>query len=270
MNPFIRPRPVDEPGVRLIGFHHAGGSAAVYHPMVRVLPANWDLLLLDLPGRGKRYGQAPLEHTSEIVALAAEDARPWLDAPVAIFGHSLGAIVGVEVARVLRDTATSPVWVGVSGRVPPSFQPVDGPRLHELSDTALMDELLAMGGMPERIAEIPEFRERFLRVVRVDLRAADTYRPAIDRAPLHCPLTVFGGSDDAWAPLTVLSAWAEETTNTCRLHVFPGGHFYFLGPAFTALTHRMVADIQGVISVTTPRHNHSYVSARTPSVSYHL
>lgn len=244
MNPFIRPRSVAEPEVRLIGFHHAGGSAAVYHPMIHELPATWDLLLLDLPGRGKRHGETPLERMSEIVALATEDARPWLDAPVAIFGHSLGAIVAIEVARALRQTATSPVWVGVSGRVPPSFCSAGGPQLHELPDAALMAEMMAMGGMPSRIAESPEFRERFLRIVRADLRAVSSYRPAPDRTPLSCPVTVIGGREDSWAPVAAMPAWAMETSNMFRSHVFPGGHFYFLGSAFPALTRRIVSEVR--------------------------
>jgi hypothetical protein len=30
-------------------FHHAGGSAAMYYPMITELPADWELLILDLP-----------------------------------------------------------------------------------------------------------------------------------------------------------------------------------------------------------------------------
>ena len=54
MNAFVRPRPVERPELRLVGFHNAAGSAAVYEPLARRLPPGWDLLVYELPGRGKR------------------------------------------------------------------------------------------------------------------------------------------------------------------------------------------------------------------------
>ncbi len=169
MNPaacFVRPRPVDDPTLRLIGFHHAGGSAAVYHSLIHQLPPDWDLLLLDLPGRGKRHAQTPVEDMGELVARAVRDVRPWLEGrrrrgrgpvgppeggilehgqPFALFGHSLGAILASEVGRALQAAGIPPVWVGVSGRVPPDT-PAARRVLHERGDTDLLAELSAMGG----------------------------------------------------------------------------------------------------------------------------
>jgi hypothetical protein len=54
---FARPRPQSNPSLRVIAFHHAGGSAAMYHPLSAALPADWELLILDLPGRGKRHAE---------------------------------------------------------------------------------------------------------------------------------------------------------------------------------------------------------------------
>ncbi|CAM5349254.1 hypothetical protein SNARM312S_04628 [Streptomyces narbonensis] len=103
-SPFLRPRPVDDPAVRLIGFHHAGGSAAVYYPFVRHLPADWDLLLLDLPGRGRRATAPQLDEMAEVVETVVADVLPWADddAPFALFGHSMGAVVALETARALE------------------------------------------------------------------------------------------------------------------------------------------------------------------------
>src|SRR3977135_2339774 len=96
---FARPRPHANPSLRLIVFHHAGGSAAMYHPISAQLPEDWELLILDLPGRGKRYAEAPINNTPALVERVVNDVRPWLDVPVALFGHSLGAILAAEVGR---------------------------------------------------------------------------------------------------------------------------------------------------------------------------
>lgn len=242
MSAFIRPRPVADPALRMIGFHHAGGSASVYYPMSRELPGDWDLALLDLPGRGKRFSDAPLQDMDELIALAVDDLQPLIDVPYALFGHSLGAILAIEVARTMEARGTGPAWVGVSGRAAPSFQRQARRRLHELDDEALLTELLALGGTPDRIRQVPEFIDRFLRITRADLRAAESYEPLPDRRPLSCPVTAFGGLGDAWAPADMVEAWGLETRGDFRSRFYPGGHFYFLGEPFADFARGLVAE----------------------------
>ncbi|MGW3354016.1 thioesterase II family protein [Streptomyces bungoensis] len=250
---FHRPRPVDAPALRLIGFHHAGGSAAVYRPLVHHLPDDWDLLLLDLPGRGRRAGQAPLHAMTDVVATAVADVLPWVDGtPLALFGHSMGAIVALETARSLEGLDRAPVWTGVSGRVAPRFSRPGETPLSTLDDEALLRVLHGLGGMPERITEAPDFLERFLRVVRADLTAVDHYRPDPFRSPLSSPLTVFGGTQDAWAPPSAMHLWRRETDSRYAQRFFPGGHFYFLGEHFRALTHQLVRHVDACRTATAP------------------
>src|SRR5882757_342820 len=184
--PFVRPRPVADPEVRLVVFHHAGGSAAAYHPMARRLPARWDLLLMDLPGRGKRSAEPVVANMSTLVEQTADALRPWLDTPIALFGHSLGSIMATEVARALEGEGRGPCWVGVSARPAPRHHAMCRARLHELDDQRLLAELESMGGLPDRIREFPEFLDRFLRTVRADLRAVDSFVPSDQRRPLNC------------------------------------------------------------------------------------
>ncbi|WP_306324055.1 MULTISPECIES: thioesterase II family protein [unclassified Streptomyces] len=242
---FVRPRPVHDPELRLVVFHHAGGSAAQYFPLTRAVPEGWDVLLLDLPGRGKRHGSRLLSSVAELVEVTVRDVLPWAGtAPLALFGHSLGALLAHETARVLEAVGRGPSWVGVSGRTPPGRAvPVALPD-HELSDEQLMAQLTRMGGMHPRIDELPEFRERFLRLVRTDLGAVAGYRPDPARVPLSAPLTAFGGSDDIWAPPAALGGWAAETRGTFRVRYFEGGHFHFLGPEFPAFAAELVEEIR--------------------------
>ena len=244
MIPFLRPRPVDDPAIRLIGFHHAGGSAAVYYPFTRELPDDWDLLLLDLPGRGRRFGRAPLRGMDEVITRVVDDLRPWLTGPYALFGHSLGAIVATEAGRTLDSTGSPPVWVGVSGRVAPGLHESEKRRLHELPDPELLDVMHELGGMPERVAESPEFLARFLATVRADLGAVFSYLPHATRPQLSCPLTALGGTSDSWAPPAKMHLWSQETGNRFSQKFFPGGHFYFMADGFRSLTAEIVRQIE--------------------------
>lgn len=242
-SPFTRPRVVDDPPVRLVVFHHAGGSAAAYYPLVKHLPQDWEVLLLDLPGRGKRNDMAPLDAMDALIDLAVRDVLPWRGVPLALFGHSMGAVLAVEVARALESCGEKPLWVGASGRVAPALHLAARRGVHELSDAALLFELTAMGGIPDRIGEVPQFRRRFLDLVRTDLRALDSYRPAPDRLPLEAPLTAFGSVHDDWAPPATVAAWAGETVGEFRRLSSLGGHFHFLGPTLGAFAGSLAEEV---------------------------
>ncbi len=247
MTAFIRPRPLAAPAVRLIGFHHAGGSAAAYFPMSRHLPADWDVALLDLPGRGKRAADTPLTGMPAVVARALADLEPLRDTPVALFGHSMGAIVAWEVARAWTAAGTPPLWVGLSGRQPPG-RPTGRGGLHRLGDASLLAALGDLGGVPDWLADNPAFRDRFLHLVRADLAAVDSYHPL--PGEVDCPLTVYGGAHDQWAPPAAMAAWSAHTTGPFTHHTFPGGHFYFAGDALPDLTTRLAADVTQVMALT--------------------
>jgi surfactin synthase thioesterase subunit len=243
----IRPRPVDDPAIRLAVFHHAGGSAAAYFPLIHGIPATWDLLLVDLPGHGKRYRSPPLRDMRSLVAVATEDVMAWAGPPIALFGHSLGAVLAAEVARSMQRTGTPPVWVGVSGRPAPGQHMGGHDGLAELPDTELMQRLIAIGGVPERIDEAPGFRRRFLELIRSDLHAVASFQPDPGREPLTAPLTAFGATDDHLAPPSTTVLWQGETSATFRHRVFSGGHFYFLGAAFQRFAEVVAEEIRWAV-----------------------
>lgn len=281
MTGMVRPRPVRDPELRLVVFHHAGGSSAAYVPLVRALPGDWELLLLDLPGRGRLHRAPPETDMAALVTAATAEVMAWTGPPVALFGHSLGAIVAAETARSLRACGVRPSWLGVSGRAapvprpgaehPPAARPprdrdapgrdAPGPGspvplerlpLATMPDDELFDALAVLGGMPERLDELPEFRARFLRLVRADLLALASYRPDPCRAPLDVPITAFGSTGDPLAPPHAVDAWRAETSAGFRSRTFPGGHFHLLGPALTGFGAALAQELRRSPTVPVP------------------
>ncbi|MGH3325790.1 MAG: thioesterase II family protein, partial [Streptomyces sp.] len=115
---------------------------------------------------------------------------------------------------------------------------------------------------PDRLDAVPEFRDRFLRVVRSDLRAVAGYRPDAHRPPLAAPLTAFGALHDSWAPLALMAPWARQTRGRFTERVYSGGHFHFLGTSFEAFTADVVEEIrtaQPLISAVPPSYVHPSV-----------
>ncbi|WP_200262083.1 thioesterase domain-containing protein [Streptomyces sp. HSG2] len=55
-------------GPRLVCFPHAGGSATAYTQLARALPADFDVVAVQYPGRQDRYDEAPFTCLDRLVA----------------------------------------------------------------------------------------------------------------------------------------------------------------------------------------------------------
>src|SRR5690349_1621425 len=82
--------------LRLFCFPYSGGAAWAYRDW-QSLPPDIDVCGIELPGRGKRLREAPLNKMSLAVELVAKEIISLLDRPYAFFGHSMGAIMAFEV-----------------------------------------------------------------------------------------------------------------------------------------------------------------------------
>lgn len=96
---------------------HAGGAASYYFPVSRALSGQVEVLAVQYPGRQDRYAEPAIGNVENLAAaifreLPPEDLdRTWL------FGHSMGAAVAFEVARLMeRELDRSPLGIILSGR----------------------------------------------------------------------------------------------------------------------------------------------------------
>jgi surfactin synthase thioesterase subunit len=110
--------------VRLCCLGHAGSDASAFYPWARELPADVDLCVVQLPGRENRLGEPALTRMGPLVDGLARAMSPLLGVPYALFGHSMGATVGFELARALRRKgAPGPVRLFTAGRRAPARSP---------------------------------------------------------------------------------------------------------------------------------------------------
>jgi surfactin synthase thioesterase subunit/acyl carrier protein len=207
---------------RLYCFPHSGGSAGEFVRWADGL-AEVEVLGIQLPGRGARLHEPAYTRMGPLVdAIAAEVA---FRGPFAFFGHSLGALVAYEVARVLRATGRpQPDRLFVSACPAPHLTRVDRP-IHQLPDedlAAWIDE--QYGSLPAEIKENPDVLRMVLPAHRSDFELVETYEYQPGE-PLDRPLTVIGGAEDE-LPESELAAWGRHSAASCDLELLPGGHFY--------------------------------------------
>jgi medium-chain acyl-[acyl-carrier-protein] hydrolase len=225
------PRPRPDATVRLLCFHHAGGSPSSFRPWISELSDPIELLAVRLAGREARLRQTPVNSVAEIVEPLAEALAPLLeDSPrLAIFGHSMGALLGFELARELRRRELPrPELLVVSGRnAPGAGRKLE---LHQLSDRKLIDEVQRIyGGIPQAILDEPELLALTLPVLRADLTINETYVLG-DEPPLDVPIRAYAGLDDPHVGKAGLERWAEFTSASFESAQHEGDHFY-LAPA---------------------------------------
>jgi surfactin synthase thioesterase subunit len=226
------------PPVRLVCLAHAGGSAMLYRRWVQRLPRGVQVVLLELPGHGSRCRLPAYTEWPGLIDMLLDEVTDQLDddVPLAVFGHSMGALVGFELIHALRARhALEPVWFGASASVAPSRR---NRETHWLNCTheAMVARLRELGGTPAALLDDRDFIDFVLPVLRADFHLCGTYAPlatcgdATVREPLACPVGVFTGCDDrATACAEDVAAWRDETRGTCTLHRFDGGHFYLDG-----------------------------------------
>ena len=223
--PWIRRyHPAGGGAARLACFPHAGGSASFYHPASAALAPEIEVLAVQYPGRQDRRREPALDSVPELAERAAAALRPWTDRPLALFGHSMGALVAFEVAwRLEAAGLAEPLVLLASGRRAPSRYRDE--RVHLRDDDGVLAEVRSLGGTEAALLADPELRAMVLPALRADYTAVETYRCPPDRL-LRAPVVALVGDADPKTTVDEAGAWADHTTGGCALRTFPGGHFY--------------------------------------------
>jgi medium-chain acyl-[acyl-carrier-protein] hydrolase len=213
------------PELRLLCVPHAGGSASAFRTWPPGLPPAVEVWAAQPPGRGPRLGETPFETHDEVVAELA-GALPDDDLPLALFGHSLGALIAFHLARELRRRdRPAPRLLVVSAREAPQL-PHPGEHVHALPDDGVVDAVRRYGGTPAEVFEEPELVELALPSLRADFRISETTE-YVPEEPLDLPIVAIGGIDDPDVTREDLEAWREQTAAGFRMQLFAGGHFFF-------------------------------------------
>ncbi|MGK3205784.1 thioesterase II family protein [Amycolatopsis sp. MEPSY49] len=231
----------DAAAVRLVCLPHAGGSATAYFAFSRAAAAaalDADVVAVQYPGRQDRLGERCFDDVGAMADAIADDLGPWFDRPVALFGHSMGATLGYEVARRLEARGAELLGLFASACRAPSQQRIE--YVHQRDDDGLIAALKELSGTDSAVLGDDELLRMVLPAVRGDYTAVETYRhrPGTE---LACPIQVLVGDDDPVTELAEADAWRAHTTGGCGVEVYPGGHFY------------LNAQLDGVLAVVAAR-----------------
>lgn len=209
---------------RLVCFPHAGGSASYFFRLSAALSSDVNVSAIQYPGRQDRHSEPFVDTIDGLADRIYAVLKPMVDGPIALFGHSMGAVVAFEVARRLEESAQiQPTTLFVSAQPAPSRS---GPApVQPDDDVGLVEKVRELGGTDPRLMADPRMLEMTLPVLRNDLRALQQYRRRPD-IRINAPIILMVAVDDPLVGLDKAMAWREHTSGGCAIHTFDGGHFY--------------------------------------------
>lgn len=201
---------------------HAGGSAAAFYDWAESFGRfNMSVQAIHWGQEEENGGYCSIEKRAAglIECLHAVPGR------LILLGHSLGALVAAEAARILDQLPESRVErIVVCASPPPGSSPQFPAGILTAPDEQVVAYLRRLGGTDESVLSDPEFRPQLLRSIRHDLDLIERYTPQFS-APLSVPLSVYGGAEDASVPVRSMDEWSIIGANV-TIRVFSGGHFF--------------------------------------------
>jgi surfactin synthase thioesterase subunit len=211
--------------LRLFCFHHAGGSASVFNDWQRALGPSVNVLPIQLPGRERRFSEPRIRHLPELINELDAQLDPWLRAPHAFYGHSMGAMIAYSLTRQRAAAGRSLPERLMVGGFPAPHRP------HALAESAGLDDeefahrLIELGGISAVLRDYPDWLRAAAGLVRDDLALCTGHRVA-RWEPLPCAVDVFTGEDDPLMREGDADEWVEHTRASFSVRRIPGAHFF--------------------------------------------
>ena len=224
--------------MRLFCLPYAGGSAAIYRQLPRLLP-DIEVRAIELPGRGSRLRERAHDSMDRLVETLLHELRGSFDEPFAFLGHSMGASISFELAcRLPEHARVNLQHLFLSARAAPGM-PRGMRALHELDDAEFKKGLRELNGTRHSILDHDEVMDLMMPALRADFTLIERYDPTLNRC-IPVNITAFAGTQDTAVKVESVVAWKQATSREFELMLIEGGHFY-LEKAMPALANAITA-----------------------------
>lgn len=161
---------------RLICLPPAGAGPSLFRSWVQNSESIFDVVPVALPGREAHFTK-PLPHDIQSLAdHVANEITGLLQAPYALFGYSMGAVVAYELLRhlSLRRLPLPDAFYILGSNSPDRVLEGREP-IHSMTSEDFQQSLVEIGGTPDEILRDREAMALFEPVLRNDFRICETY-----------------------------------------------------------------------------------------------
>lgn len=224
--------------ITLVCVPYGGGSAITFQPLAKVLPPNYSLFAVELPGHDYSRQEQGLASHEATTTRMAEEIISKAKGEVYLYGHCLGGAIVLQTALLLQQANVKVSGVFMAGTFPGARLPFKltewwhrlFPSEKWTSDKFARDMLRAFGGFDEEITK--EEQKFVLRNMRHDAREAEDYYTSLfalqDKPKLTAPIACIVGSADRMTEFYEerYLEW-QDFSDDVRLHVIEHAGHYF-------------------------------------------
>ncbi|MCH2195472.1 alpha/beta fold hydrolase [Kordia sp.] len=219
--------------VQLFLLHFAGGSRYSFDFLKEYLSNSVECIPLELPGRGKRYGETLIRDKEAAIHDYCQQIRALRNKqPFVIYGHSMGATLGVSVANFMQKIGDPPSALIVTGNSGPGTLLIDNEGNEMPQKTRYLmnaidfkNELIELGGAPDEVLNNDEIYNFFDPILRADfevLEKESTYTE--EGILLHVPIIALMGTEEKTSHQ--IDNWQRFTTEKLESNILDGNHFF--------------------------------------------
>ena len=211
--------------MQLFLLHFAGGSAYSFDFLKKHIKTDVEFLPLELPGRGKRSNEkltatkeeAIEDYCNQIIKLRNQS-------PFVIYGHSMGATLGLSVVSRLEKKGHFPQQLVVSGNSGPGIKKEKEVVRYLLNDAEFKDELRFLGGVPEEVLTDDELYHYFAPIIRADFECLEKDFFSEKGIVINTPLYAIMGSEEETC--NEIENWNGFTNANFKYKILEGNHFF--------------------------------------------
>jgi len=208
---------------QLFLLHFAGGSCYSYQFLIPFL-YNFEVITLELPGRGRRSNEPLLEIFEAAAADVYQQIKNKLNGnSFFIYGHSMGAFLSLRIANMLEHSGEFPSGLIVSGSAGPGIYDPNLKARHLMNKLDFIRELKLLGGIPSIVFENREMFDFFEPILRADFKISE--KNGLDEEPaILTQIFALMGSEEK--NVDNINNWARFTKGLFRFEILEGDHFF--------------------------------------------
>jgi external thioesterase TEII len=213
---------------QLFLLHFAGGSMFSFDFLKKHLSSNIEFIALELPGRGKRHNEKLLKTLDECVEDYFNQIKNLRNGnPFIIYGHSMGAFLGLFLVSKFEVINDNPSHLIVSGNAGPGVKKEEEIiHYHKLNDIEFKDILKELGGMPQEIFDNEELYKYFAPIIRSDFQCLDNLTLSNIGSNIQINTDIYAIMGENEKTSSKIDNWKKFTKGNFKNKIVPGNHFF--------------------------------------------
>ncbi len=232
------------PDIDMYFFPYAAGMKDMYAACNSELSENIETVLVQYPGHVPGSDE-PLIHSMN--ELANRFIKAFLNErdsnrKFGFYGHSMGGLVALAVANILKKEGYKLPEFICMGAVRPPYMPKNNPPVHKMSPDEIKQIARKYDAVPEEILNSDFLFHQLLPIYKADFEMIETWE---DENLINCfesDIISFAGVNDTLAPIEDMRCWEKYTKGEFRFVMLPDSHYFILNPKTRRTVMKYISD----------------------------